>query len=44
VTCDRGEGSKPRSLACKLIMEEGMRVTEVTAEIRYCLRDLKLEE
>jgi hypothetical protein len=45
VTCDRGEGSKPRAaLACKLIMEEGMRVTEVTTEIRYCLRDLKLEE
>ena len=45
VTCDMGEGSKPRAaLACKLIMEEGMRVSEATTEIKYCLRDLKLTE
>jgi hypothetical protein len=45
VTYDRGEGTKPRAaLACKLIVEEGMRISEVTTEIRYCLRDLKLEK
>ena len=43
VTFDRGEGTASRTaLACKLMIEEGMRVKEVTAEIRYCLRDLNL--
>ena len=42
VTYDLGEGSRVRAaLACKLMVEEGMRVKEVTAEIKYCLRGLK---
>ena len=41
VSFDLGEGTKPRAaLACKLMGEEGMRVNEVSSEIRYCLRSL----
>jgi len=44
VTFDRGEGSQSRAaLSCKLMVEEGMRVTEATADIRYCLRSLKVK-
>jgi hypothetical protein len=43
VTYDLGEGTASRAaLACKLEVVEGMRITEVTAELRYCLRDLGL--
>jgi predicted molibdopterin-dependent oxidoreductase YjgC len=42
---DRGEGTASRTaLACKLMIEDGMRVKEVTTEIRYCLRDLNLTD
>jgi len=42
VTYDLGERSTPRAaLACKLLVEEGLRVKEVTTEIRYCLRAWK---
>lgn len=42
VSYDLGEGTTTRAaLACKLLVEEGMRVKEVTTEIRYCLRGLK---
>lgn len=42
VSYDLGEGTPTRAaLACKLLVEEGMRVKEVTTEIRYCLRGLK---
>jgi hypothetical protein len=45
VTFDLGEGTPERAaLACKLMVQEGMRVREVTTEIRYCLRNLELEE
>ncbi|MGO9126661.1 MAG: 2Fe-2S iron-sulfur cluster-binding protein [Terriglobales bacterium] len=45
VTFDLGEGTPERAaLACKLMVQEGMRVREVTAEIRYCLRNLNPEE
>ncbi len=30
------------ALACKLMVEDGMRIEEVTTEIKYCLRGLKL--
>src|ERR1700674_2436369 len=43
VTFDVGEGSTSRAaLSCKLMVQEGMRVKEVTTEIRYCLRTLDL--
>ncbi len=42
VSYDLGEGTPIRAaLACKVLVEEGMRVKEVTTEIRYCLRGLK---
>ena len=42
VTFDLGEGTTSRAaLACKLMVEDGMRVTEASTEIRYCLRGLK---
>jgi hypothetical protein len=45
VTYDLGDGSTSRAaLACKLMVQEGMRVTEVTTEIRYCLRTLQLKK
>jgi hypothetical protein len=45
VTFDLGDGSPSRSaLSCKLMVREGMRVKEVTTEIRYCLRTLKLNQ
>jgi hypothetical protein len=40
---DGGEGTANRTaLACKLMVEEGMQLTDLTTEIRYCLRDLNL--
>src|ERR1700730_17266861 len=43
VNFDLGEGAKNRAaLSCKLIVQEGMRVTGVAKEIKYCLRDLDL--
>jgi predicted molibdopterin-dependent oxidoreductase YjgC len=45
VTVDSGEGSPSRiALSCKLMVEEGMRVKEAAAEIRYCLRGLGLDK
>jgi hypothetical protein len=45
VTFDLGEGTPERAaLACKLMVQEGMRVREVTTEIKYCLRNLEAGE
>jgi predicted molibdopterin-dependent oxidoreductase YjgC len=45
VTFDLGDGSPERAaLSCKLMVQEGMRVRELTTEIRYCLRNLWLKE
>ncbi len=49
VNFDLGPGtSKRTAISCKLMVQEGIRVTEVAQEIRYCLRklglDLKLRE
>jgi len=45
VTYDTGEDTAShQALSCKLMVKEGMRVTEVATEIAYCLRDLKLNE
>lgn len=32
------------ALSCKLMVQEGMRITEMAQEIRYCLRKLGLNE
>lgn len=43
VTYDLGEGTPERNaLACKLGVREGMRIRELSLELRYCLRTLKL--
>jgi NADH dehydrogenase/NADH:ubiquinone oxidoreductase subunit G len=40
---DMGPDSPSRvALSCKLVVKDGMRVTEAAQEIRYCLRTLKL--
>jgi hypothetical protein len=40
---DLGEGTAERAaLACKLVVQEGMRITELTTELDYCLRPLQL--
>jgi hypothetical protein len=45
VTFDLGEGTPERAaLSCKLMVQEGMRLKELTTEIRYCLRNLKAGE
>lgn len=45
VTFDLGDGRPSRAaLSCKLMVQEGMRVREVTTEIRYCLRTLALKK
>ena len=42
VTYDLGDNTSSRAaLACKVLVEERMRVKEVTTEIKYCLRSLK---
>ena len=43
VTYDQGDGTPQRAaLSCKLMVVEGIRVLEMTTEIRYCLRSLNL--
>ena len=43
VDFDLGDGTKEReALSCKLMVQEGMRVTDVALEIRYCLRELEI--
>jgi predicted molibdopterin-dependent oxidoreductase YjgC len=49
VNYDLGAGTSSRTaISCKLMVQDGMRVTEVAQEIKYCLRklglDLKLKE
>ena len=44
VSFDLGEGTQERAaLSCKLMVQEGMRITEMAQEIRYCLRELGLK-
>ena len=44
VTYDTGEQTRQRAaLSCKLMIEPGMRITEVSREIKYCLRDFPLK-
>jgi NADH dehydrogenase/NADH:ubiquinone oxidoreductase subunit G len=41
VTYDAGEGTTTRvGLSCKLMVQPGMRVLEMAAELHYCLRGL----
>jgi NADH dehydrogenase/NADH:ubiquinone oxidoreductase subunit G len=39
---DQGEGSTNRqALSCKLIVQDGMRITDADKEVKYCLRTLR---
>jgi predicted molibdopterin-dependent oxidoreductase YjgC len=43
ISFDVGEGTGKRAaLSCKLLVEDGMRISEISREIGYCLRALKL--
>lgn len=45
ITYDLGEGTAERAaLACKVGACEGLRIRELSLELRYCLRALKLFE
>jgi hypothetical protein len=45
VTYDLGEGTPTRAaISCKLMVQDGMRVKELTTDIRYSLRELNLGE
>jgi predicted molibdopterin-dependent oxidoreductase YjgC len=45
VNFDVGPDSPNRiALSCKLMVQEGMRVTEMAQEIRYCLRGLGMKD
>jgi predicted molibdopterin-dependent oxidoreductase YjgC len=45
VSYDLGDGTPTRTaISCKLMVQDGMRVKEVTAEIKYCLRTLNLDK
>ena len=44
VTYDQGEGTPQHvALACKLMVQPGMRVVDCAAEVKYCLRTLPAE-
>lgn len=44
VSFDLGDETATRAaLSCRLTAQEGMRVKEVSTDIRYCLRSLKLD-
>jgi len=41
ISYEPADGGKPRAaLACKLMVQDGMRIVDVSSEIRYCLRNL----
>lgn len=41
VVFDLGEGTPARAaLACKLMVQDGLRIREITNDIRYCLRSV----
>jgi len=45
VSYDTGEGTAARvGLSCKIMVQPGMRVLELTAELRYCLSRLEEEK
>ena len=43
ISFDLGDGTASRSaISCKLIVQDGMRISDLTSEIRYGLRTLNL--
>ena len=44
VVYDTGEGTaKHTALACKLMIKAGMRIHDISTELRYCLREVNTE-
>ena len=44
VNYDLGEGTPTRTaLGCKLMVQQGMRVSDISLELRYCLRDMGMK-
>lgn len=44
IVYDTGEGTaKHTALACKLMIKDGMRIHEISTELRYCLRDVNTD-
>lgn len=44
IVYDTGDGTaKHTALACKLMVKDGMRIHEISNELRYCLRDVNPE-
>ena len=44
VNYDLGDGTPVRTaLGCKLMVQEGMRISDVSLELKYCLRELGLK-
>jgi predicted molibdopterin-dependent oxidoreductase YjgC len=41
ITYDMGEGTPSHTaISCKLMVAEGMRITQMDTELRYCLREV----
>jgi len=41
ITYDMGEGTPSHTaISCKLMVKDGMRITQMDTELRYCLRDV----
>jgi hypothetical protein len=41
---DTGEGTRVNTaLACKLVVQDGMRIVELSRELRFCLRELGIK-
>lgn len=42
ITYDMGEGTPSHTaISCKMMVRDGMRITQMDTELRYCLRDVE---
>ena len=42
ITYDMGEGTPSHTaISCKVLVKDGMRITQMDTELRYCLRELQ---
>jgi NADH dehydrogenase/NADH:ubiquinone oxidoreductase subunit G len=42
ITFDMGEGTPSHTaISCKLMVQDGMRITQMDTELRYCLREIE---
>ena len=40
VSFQEGDAAPRQALSCKLMVRDGLKITEINAEIRYCLREV----